>query len=76
MTPWCQAPWAKAPGEKVPGEKRKIGSAAARAFRDAGHRPPLPVPGPVAVISPEPSFLERAGAYAIVLMRWKNRQRQ
>jgi membrane protein len=70
------APWAKAPGEKVPGQKRKIGSAAARAFRDAGHRPPLPVPGPVAVISPEPSFLERAGACAIVLIRWKNRQRQ
>jgi membrane protein len=28
------SPWAKAPGEKVPGEKKKIGAAAARAYRE------------------------------------------
>ena len=30
------SPWAKAPGEKVRGEKKKIGAAAARAFRELG----------------------------------------
>jgi len=30
------SPWAKAPGEKVPGQKKKIGVAAARAYRERG----------------------------------------
>jgi membrane protein len=50
------SPHGKAPGEKVPGEKRKIGAAAARAWREmrrrnaeaAAHGPrPLPAPAPI-----------------------------
>jgi len=35
------SPWGKAPGEKVPGEKKKIGLAAARAYKAKGAEPRL-----------------------------------
>ena len=72
------SPWGKAPGEKVlPGERKKIGSAAARAYREAGHvapQPPATRPGRQ-VILPQPSALDRFGAYALLLLRWRNKVR-
>ena len=76
------SPWGKAPGEKVPGQRRKIGPAAARAFRERGPAPPAVVPaGPIPpsralVLRPRPSFFERAAAVGLVLLRWRNRARQ
>jgi membrane protein len=71
------SPWAKAPGEKVPGMKKKIGSAAARAYRDT-ERPPSPalIPAAVPPLADEPSLIERASAYALVLMRWRSKLRR
>lgn len=76
------APWGKAPAEKKPGEKKKIGPAAARLYRDGGSRPAesarpaAPPPAPATVVfRPEPSWLERAGAYLLVWLRWRNRNR-
>jgi len=69
------APWAKAPGEKVPGQKKKLASAAARAYRDGGHRRPAFSPVSASVASPEPSFVERICAYALVVLRWRNKTR-
>ena len=77
------SPWGKAPGEKVPGEKKKIGSAAGRAFRErpADGSPRVtvaPVPPQRALVPSarlQPSFLERAAALAVVLFRWRSRAR-
>lgn len=77
------SPWGKAPGEKVPGQRKKIGAAASRAFRE---RKPAPRPfaAPAAtipphralVLRPQPSFLVRAAAVAVVVFRWRNRTHQ
>jgi membrane protein len=70
------SPWGKDPGEKAPGQKKKLGSAAGREYRDRGEqlvpasRQPV-VPETFGV--PEPTFLERIGAYAVLLLRWRNR---
>jgi membrane protein len=72
------SPWAKAPGEKVPGRKKKIGAAAAEAYRA---KKPLvePVPTeasrPIAVPLPrtQPSFFETAVSYLMLIVRWRNR---
>lgn len=75
------SPWGKAPGEKVPGQRRKIGSAAGRAFRARAQEPPkvvAPIPPQralVAVVAPRPSFLERAAAVMLVVWRWRNQAR-
>jgi membrane protein len=77
------SPWGKAPGEKVAGQKKKIGAAAGRAFRERKQapRPVAPAAGPIPphralVPSPQASFVERAAAIALVLLRWRNRVRQ
>jgi membrane protein len=77
------SPWGKAPGEKIPGEKKKLGLAASRAFKKrqeeaSSHpapQPPEEVIRPAAVYNTQPSFLERLGAFALFLLRWRNRQR-
>ncbi len=78
------SPWGKAPAEKVPGQKRKIGAAAGTEFRRRSERgaPGSPASRPVAPehalvpFAGRPSFLERAGAAALVLYRWRARARQ
>jgi membrane protein len=75
------SPWGKAPGEKVPGQRKKIGAAASREYREHGGLVPPPVthprpaPSPAHVHRLEPSWLERIGAYALVVMRWRTRAR-
>jgi membrane protein len=53
------SPWAKAPGEKVPGQKKKLGIAAAKAYRE---RSTALVRLPVAALPPAPiaAFAERS----------------
>jgi membrane protein len=78
------SPWGKAPGEKLlPGERKKIGSAAGRAFRERSSPTPQVAVAPVIpahralVLQPtRPSFLERAAAAIVVLLRLRNRIRQ
>jgi membrane protein len=70
--------WGKAPAEKVPGHKKKLGSAAARAYRERGEQPAVAPPqtvGPGVYGLAQRSFLERVGAYALFLVRWRNRAR-
>lgn len=79
------SPWGKDPGEKVPGQKKKIGSAASAEYKRRGAHPvqperaprtPPPAPTPVPVVYggvAKPSFLERLGAYAFMLVRWRRR---
>lgn len=74
------SPWGKAPAEKVPGQKKKIGYAASFEYRArAEQRPaaasaPAPIPAPVVHDGvPEPSFFERVGAFAVLLLRWRNK---
>ena len=72
------SPWGKAPGEKVPGQKKKLGSAAACEYRDRVAHPdavpqPVPSPPPPLYRIPQPSLFERVGAYALVILRWRNR---
>lgn len=77
------SPWGKAPGEKIPGQRKKIGSAAGRAFRE---RKPTaePVPtAPVAVpvfreVAPAGgslSWFERIAGGVLVLLMWRRRAR-
>jgi membrane protein len=76
------SPWAKAPGEKVPGEKRKIGAAAARAYREGKRAPSLPPErrrpaaaeiGPI--LGAHATFAERLAGYLTLLVRWRSRNR-
>jgi membrane protein len=76
------APWGKDPGEKVPGQKKKLGSAAAKAFgQGRGEAKPValpeaqPAPAPVYGLQ-QPSFLDRIIAYALLVVQWRNRARQ
>jgi membrane protein len=70
------SPWGKAPAEKVPGQKKKLGYAAACDYRARAAQPtpppPQPVPPPVYGV-PQPSVVERLGAYVLLLLRWRNR---
>lgn len=56
------SPHGKDPGEKVPGEKRKIGSAAARAYkkRSASEAPQRPEPKPVTSPAGGPHHAQKA----------------
>jgi membrane protein len=67
------SPWGKAPGEKIPGQRKKIGSAAARAWRERGRvtAPPPVQPAGSPVILPQPSFIDKLGAAVVLLMRWR-----
>ncbi len=49
------SPHGKNPGEKVPGEKKKIGAAAARAYKDRLQQGPRPIP-PLASLRPAAAF--------------------
>src|SRR5687768_2690153 len=66
------SPWGKAPGEKTPGQRKKIGSAAGRAWRERGlTAPPAPVQPGSPVSLPQPSFFHKVGAAVLLLMRWR-----
>ena len=73
------SPWGKAPAEKRPGEKKKIGSAAGRAFRTTGPTPPMPAPPSphpqLLLPAPQAGFVERVAGALLVVSRWKNRSR-
>jgi len=62
------SPWAKALGERVPGEKKKLGVAAAEAFREHG----APTSARPAFHGP-PSFGDKVHAYVATLARWRTR---
>lgn len=68
--------WGKAPAEKAPGERKKLGAAAARAWRERGGRP---VSAPRVAVPPawttQPSLRERVNAYRVLLLRWRHRVR-
>ena len=67
------SPHGKAPGEKVPGQKKKIGVAAARAYKERltkhGRPSAMPVvsPQPVAVFQAEPGRADRKLGIAVGL---------
>jgi membrane protein len=77
------SPWGKAPGEKVPGQRKKIGSAAGRAFRER----PVPAPAMETVPVAPPvfrevapargglSWFERLAGAVLVLLMWRKRAR-
>jgi membrane protein len=73
--------WGKAPGEKVPGQKKKLGSAAAREFKERASHPttvtPPPQENPANVYGlPQPTFFERLGTLALLLMVWRQRAKE
>ena len=80
------SPYGKDPGEKVPGEKKKIGAAAARAFkarletRSSSAPKPATIGQPVAVVKAAPSSsdgkLGVAVALPLLAMRLWNRLRR
>jgi hypothetical protein len=60
------SPWGKDPGEKVPGQKKKIGAAAARAYKERSGQSRTPQPTsvpahaqPVAAFRAKPSSADR-----------------
>ena len=77
------SPWGKAPAEKVPGQRKKLGAAAGADYRQrterAAYKPPSSRPvAPEHALVPvtaRSSFLERAGAVALVAYRWRSRAR-
>lgn len=72
------SPWGKAPAEKAPGQKKKIGAAAARAYRERGEQRAAAVPQPPATpaLAPQPTWFDRLVAYAVLIVRWRNKVRQ
>jgi membrane protein len=64
------SPYGKDPGEKVPGQKKKIGPAAARAYKErlekSGPRPAIPA-RPIAAFQATPSSADRTLGIAIGL---------
>jgi membrane protein len=80
------SPWGKDPGEKVAGVKKKIGAAAARAYKERlGQRSPQPTapsasPKPVAAFQAAPSSADRKLGLAVglplIATRLWNRFRQ
>ena len=71
------SPWGKAAGEKIPGQKKKLGSAAGRAWRERGGAPAPPVssrqPAGLQVMLPQPSFVDKAGAAIVLFLRWRSK---
>ena len=68
------SPWGKSPGEKIPGQRKKIGSAAGRAWRERGGvTAPADVvqPSGSPVVVPQPSFVDKVGAAIVVFLRWR-----
>jgi membrane protein len=67
------SPYGKDPGEKVPGQKKKIGAAAARAYKERlesrNSTAPMPagLPQPVAVFQVSPSSSDRKLGIAVGL---------
>ena len=62
------SPWGKDPGEKVPGQKKKIGRAAARAYKErlekSSRRPEIPT-RPIAAFQATPSSADRTLGIAV-----------
>lgn len=70
------SPWGKAPTEKVPGRKKKIGSAAGRAYREgrpSTAQPPTAEPVHSRVIFTQPSAVGRLAAYVVLFLRVRNK---
>jgi membrane protein len=70
--------WGKAPGEKVIGQKKKLGSAAAREFKERGRQAVPATPQPPETPSngyglPQSSLMERLGTLAVLLLMWRQR---
>lgn len=74
------SPWGKAPGEKIPGQKKKIGSAAGRAWRERGgvSAPAVPLqptaplqPAPSSIALPTMSFVDKVGTAVLLLACWR-----
>jgi len=75
------SPWGKAPGEKILGQRRKIGSAAGRAWRERDRAtaplpaiapaPLQPAGSPIAV--PKLSFIDKVGATVVLIALWRNK---
>jgi membrane protein len=63
------SPHGKAPGEKVPGQRKKIGAAAARAYKQRliAQGRPAASPQPVAAFQPEPPPADRTLGIAVGL---------
>jgi membrane protein len=78
------SPYGKDPGEKVPGERKKIGAAAARAYKarlEQRPRPaetPSPTHRPAAAFQPVPKLRDQtlgvAVGLSLLLTRWWNRR--
>ena len=76
--------WGKDPGEKVPGQKKKLGSAAAREYKERANQPrpvtethPRPAePDASAPSAPQVSFIEQLGTLVLLLMLWRQRARE
>jgi membrane protein len=72
------SPWGKAPAEKVPGQKKKLGSAAARAYRESDAHAPaarVSVPMQPSPLVPQPTIVDKIAAYVVLFLRWRNRVR-
>jgi len=83
------SPWGKDPGEKVAGQRKKIGSAAERAYRALGQKPaptpeprrllPAPssqaLPAPVFTTGRQGSFSDYATAFVLRLVWPRARKR-
>jgi membrane protein len=66
------SPHGKDPGEKVPGQKKKIGAAAARAYKERREQParpaaPVSSPQPAAAFEATPSAVDRTVGMAVAL---------
>ena len=73
--------WGKAPGERVIGQKKKLGSAAAREFKERESQPATPSPPPQENSPneyglPQPSFVERFGTIVLLVMMWRQRAKE
>lgn len=71
------SPWGKAPGEKVIGQRKKIGLAAARAYKERAERIPPAPPRPLQ-LPPHtaPSLVERLASYVTLYLKWRSRARR
>ena len=70
--------WGKAPGERVPGQKKKLGSSAAREFKERGSQPATATPPPEKHLLneyrlPQPSLIKRFGTLALLFIIWRQR---
>lgn len=71
------SPHGKDPGEKVPGQRKKLGSAAARAYEERQRKGDSPLPprrvSPSAAPAPAAASSAYAGGLLFLLMRWFRR---